>query len=470
MIRYDKIYAQEDCMLFRETETVELKEIVTEEIKREITAFANTKGGEIFVGVRDDGTPVGLDDVDSASLQISSMVRDGIKPDLSMFLRYEIIDIEDKKLLKLTVQEGTDRPYYLTKKGMRVGGVYVRQGFSVAPASDKVIRKMIMETYDNPFDEKRSLEQELTFNDCEKEFSGAGLQFGEKQMRSLKMIGEDGLYTNLAYLVSDQSPFVIDVAVFQGDDMSVFRDRRAYSGALFKVLDDVYSFLDEKNQTLSSFGYRYYRVDIRDYPQTAVRETLVNMIVHRDYSKGANSFIKIFSDRIEFLSVGGLVPGISEDELMIGVSVPRNENLVHLFYRLHIIEAYGTGIGKIFDSYKEYNVKPQITVTENYFRVVLPNVNEAKNEMEKAVREGEKNSALEFHDSGVSHPSSRREEKVIGFIIEHGTITNLECAELLSLSSSTSNRLLRKMTDDGILTEEGKARNTKYCLAPEKKR
>ena len=79
-------------MLFRESETVELKEIVVDEIKKEIIAFANCNGGRLYIGVRDDGEVVGLDDPDKVSLQISNMVRDAIKPDVTMFLHYETIE------------------------------------------------------------------------------------------------------------------------------------------------------------------------------------------------------------------------------------------------------------------------------------------------------------------------------------------------------------------------------------------
>ena len=81
-------------MLFRENETVELKEIVTDDIKKEIIAFANCNGGKLYVGVQDDGTIIGVDDADSISLQISNMVRDAIKPDVTMFFHFETIEEE----------------------------------------------------------------------------------------------------------------------------------------------------------------------------------------------------------------------------------------------------------------------------------------------------------------------------------------------------------------------------------------
>ena len=80
-------------MIFRESETVELKAVVVEDIKKEIIAFANGQGGKLYIGVQDNGEVIGLDDPDGTALQISNMVRDAIKPDLTMFLHYETVEI-----------------------------------------------------------------------------------------------------------------------------------------------------------------------------------------------------------------------------------------------------------------------------------------------------------------------------------------------------------------------------------------
>ena len=141
-----------DCMIFQESETVELKEVIVDDIKKEIIAFANCNGGKLYVGVRDDGTVAGLEDPDNAALQISNMVRDTIKPDITMFLHYETIYENEKKIVVVDIQRGTDRPYYIAKKGMRPEGVYVRQGDSSVPATDAAIRRMIKETDGDHFE------------------------------------------------------------------------------------------------------------------------------------------------------------------------------------------------------------------------------------------------------------------------------------------------------------------------------
>ena len=367
-------------MLFQESETIELKEVVVDDIKKEIIAFANCDGGKLYIGIRDDGTVVGLDNADSVSLQISNMVRDAIKPDVTMFLHYETIVENGKNVVAVDIQRGTDRPYYLASKGMRPEGVYVRQGYSSVPATDTAIRRMIKETDGDRFEAMRSLNQDLTFEETQKEFVLRKIEFGPQQMRTLKLIDQDGLYSNLALLLSDQCVHTIKVAVFQGTDQTIFKDRREFNGSLMQQMNEVYDFIDFRNQTRATIE-KLYRTDVRDYPEIAVREALLNLLVHRDYAFSSSALISIYADRIEFVSIGGLMPGIDLEDVMVGISVCRNQDLANVFYRLHLIEAYGTGMGKIMKAYEGMQEKPVIETTKNAFKIILPNIN-AKHEIE----------------------------------------------------------------------------------------
>ncbi len=166
-------------MIFQESETVELKSIVVDDIKKEIIAFANCEGGKLYIGVQDDGTVIGVDDPDGAAIQVSNMVRDAIKPDLTMFLHYQTLNEDGKQIVAIDVPQGTERPYYIAKKGLRPEGVFVRQGYSSVPATNTAIRRMIKETDGDHFEDMRSLEQNLTFEAARKEFSERNIPFGE---------------------------------------------------------------------------------------------------------------------------------------------------------------------------------------------------------------------------------------------------------------------------------------------------
>ena len=447
-------------MLFQESETVELKEVVVDDIKKEIIAFANCDGGKLYIGVRDDGTVIGLDNADSVSLQISNMVRDAIKPDITMFLHYETIVENGKNVVVVDIQRGTDRPYYLAKKGMRPEGVYVRQGYSSVPTTDTAIRRMIKETDGDRFEAMRCLNQDLTFEATKKEFELRKTDFGPQQMRTLKLIAQDGLYSNLALLLSDQCIHTIKVAVFQGTDQTIFKDRREFTGSLMQQMNEVYDFIDFRNQTRATIE-KLYRVDVRDYPEVAVREALLNLLVHRDYSFSASAFISIYEDRIEFVSIGGLMPGIDLEDVMVGISVCRNQDLANVFYRLHLIEAYGTGMGKIMKAYESMQVKPVIETTKNAFKIILPNIN-AKYETENATVKTKSGTPVTVH---TEKKLSDEEEKILEYARKHGAIIRNDVIGLLEVSASTAARVIRKMVKTNLLEQKGKARNTHYTIA-----
>ena len=444
-------------MKFRKTETIELKSIVMDDLKKEIIAFANCDGGTVYVGVADDGTVLGVENADECALQISNMVRDAIKPDVTMFIHYETLDCEGKAVMAVNVQRGTNRPYYLAKKELRPEGVYVRQGYSSVPATDTAIRQMIKETDGDSFENMRSINQALTFEATKKEFEKRNVAFGQPQMQTLKIVSADGIYTNLGLLLSEQCPHTIKAAVFEGINQNVFKDRREFSGSLMQQLNEVYDYIDFHNQTHATFQ-KLLRSDTRDYPEVAVREALLNSLVHRDYSFRASTLISIYDNRIEFVSIGGLLPGIDLEDILAGISVCRNQNLANVFYRLHLIEAYGTGLTKIMETYEDTSEKPVISTTKNSFKITLPNIN-AKYEAKAAP------APIENIPSTPVLESDSNEQRVLAYVREHGTITRPEAEELLGISASTASRLIRKMIKTGLLLQDGRARSIRYILA-----
>lgn len=436
-------------MTYQESETVELKSVVVDDIKKEIIAFANCEGGKLYIGVQDDGTVVGLDDPDGTALQVSNMVRDAIKPDLAMFLHYETLNEGGKQIVAIDVQQGTERPYYIAKKGLRPEGVFVRQGYSSVPATNTAIRRMIKETDGDHFEEMRSLEQDLTFEAAEKEFAERNILFGEAQMKTLGIMTHDGVYTNLGLLLSDQCVHTIKAAVFQGTTQNEFKDRKEFSGSLFRQMDEVYDYIDFRNQTHSSFQ-KLRRIDQRDYPETAVREALLNLLVHREYSFRASTFISLYTNRIEFTSIGGLVSGVTLKDVMMGISVCRNVKLANVFYRLELIEAYGTGILKIMEAYAGTGKEPKIETSDNAFKIILPNLNVHAEQKEP---------------DAAPLKNSAEEETVIALAKEQGIFTRKDVEKALGISQTTCGRLLKQMIEKGQIIQEGRSRNTHYRLA-----
>lgn len=376
--------------------------------------------------------------------QIINMVRDSIKPDVTMFLRHGIKDINGKKIIAVEIQRGTERPYYLAQKGLRPEGVFVRQGASSVPATDTAIRRMIKDTDGDNFENMRSLEQSLTFEVTNREFQERKIELGLPQMKTLGIMNEDGIYTNLGQLLSDQCNHTVKAAVFEASDQSIFRDRREFSGSLFQQLNEIYGYIDIRNQTRATFD-KLRRIDSRDYPEVAVREALLNSIVHRDYSFSASGLIGIYPDRIEFTTIGGLLTGVSLDDIMLGLSVCRNPKLANVFYRLELIEAYGTGMRKIMKSYEGSRHKPIIETTSNAFKIVLPNLNENYfKERQPLIR--------------------NMEEEVLEFAKNKGAISRKDVEQITELKQTAAGSLLRNLVEQNLLVREGQGKNTEYVV------
>lgn len=431
-------------MIFTESEKLELKQEVTKDICKELIAFANTKGGVICIGVDNKGHVIGIEDTDRVISQLNHMARDTIKPDITMFINYNVIAVENKNIIAVTIQRGTARPYYLREKGLKSSGVYVRSGTSADPASDALIRKMIKETDGDCYETMRSLEQELTFSALNEQLSKRNVPLDEKKMQTLGLISPDGVYSNLAWILSDQSVHSVKAATFKGTDKDIFQDRREFSGSLFRQMEEVYAYLDLRNNTSASFD-GLYRTDKRDYPEEAIREALLNALVHRDYSYSADTLIGVYDDRMEFISIGGLTGDLNLEDIMLGLSVCRNSKLAGIFYRLELIEAYGTGIPKIMHAYAGAGLTPKIEVTANAFKITLPNRNH-----------------LRVRNDYAFHVSENREEYILHFIDQRGYIVRSEADDLLHVSQATSNRILKKMINKGIIYQDGNGPETKY--------
>lgn len=427
-------------MKFIENEVIELKEAFTADIKKEVVAFANTIGGTIYVGVNDAGYICGVENADFVMSQISNTLRDSIKPDVMMFVKISRLTDNNKEYIKVEVEQGTKKPYYLADKGLKPSGVYIRSGTSASPTSEDAIRTMIKLSDGDTFETARSLNQDLTFNSISSEMQMRNLEFTDIQMKNLGIINSDGLFTNLGLLVSDQCTHSVKFAIFQGKDKLIFRDRKEITGSVFELLNDAYKTIDFYNATKATFD-GLLRVDERDYPDDAVREALLNAIVHRDYGFSGSIFINLYSDRLEFVSLGGLIYGLSLEAAMLGASQPRNEKLAALFYRMNLIEAYGTGISKIMSCYKDHRVKPLFENTDGAFRVTLPNVHVSTTE--------------DVSDKYVP---------IMQIFDQKDFITRLDVEQLLEVSTTSAVNLLKELCDLGIIVKKGAGKNTKYTL------
>ena len=423
-----------------ETENIEFKSGFTEEIYKEVIAFANTDGGVLYIGIDNDGNAVGLNNVDDEYTRITNGIRDAILSNATMFVKYTI---QENKVVRITISEGTNKPYYLRSKGLKPNGVYVRQGTSSVQASNEQIRQMIKDSDGDDFESMRSLEQELTFASAVAAFESYGVDFSEEKYLALGMINKnDGLFTNLALLMSDQCQHSIKVAVFGDDENTTFKDNREFKGSIFKQIDEAFRYIMLSNRTSSVFK-GLERIDKSDYPEAALREALLNSVVHRDYSYSGSIIININDKQMEFVSIGGLLPGLTADDIRSGISQPRNKNLAEVFHRLKLIEAYGTGIRRIYKLYENCSVQPRIEVTHNTFKMILPNMSVAE-------------------PLAVETYLTPQKEQILDFISKNGQITEAEIMELLGVKRTRAYTVAKQMCDENLIVAVGRGVNKKY--------
>lgn len=423
-----------------ETENIEFKLQFTDELYKEVIAFANTDGGVIYIGIDNNGNAVGIDNVDENYTRITNGIRDAIMPDVTMFVKYTI---QENRVVRITVGEGSYKPYYLKSKGLKPSGVFVRQGTSSVSASFEQIRTMIKESDGDTFESMRSMEQDLTFKSVKEAFKRYNIEFSKTKYRALGITTQaDELYSNLALIISDQCAHTTKVAVFADKENTKFRDSKEFGGSIFEQLDNTYAYLALCNKTVATFK-GLERIEKIDYPEEALREALLNALVHRDYSFSGSIIINVNDKEMEFISIGGLLPGLSPDDIRSGISQPRNKNLADIFHRLHLIESYGTGIRKIYNLYASCSEQPRIEVTSNTFKIILPNMN----------RISEKESGTVV---------TAQMQKILDYIEENGQITELEIQELLGLKKTRAFILAKQMRDEGLIRVEGRGYNKKY--------
>lgn len=185
-----------------------------------------------------------------------------------------------------------------------------------------------------------------------------------------------------------------------------------------------------------------------------MREALLNTLVHRDYSYSGSIIINVNNSCMEFISIGGLLQGLSAEDIRSGISQPRNRRLAEIFHRLKLIESYGTGIRKIFALYKGCAVQPKIDVTQNTFKMILPNRNADMPEQEALTVAAEK----------PSTEITSQMKIVLDYLAEYQEMTEEELQELLNIKKTRAYLLARQMSENGLIDIIGRGAGKKYKL------
>ncbi len=412
-----------------EDNCTEFKEKYSDSLVKSLIAFSNTKGGKIMIGVDDDGNVVGLEDSDDVAKRCVNVIKDKVRPDITMTTDVRIEQIDGNSIVAIYVHEGDKKPYYLREKGLRAEGVYIREGTSSAPVTEERFQRIMQSIRSVAFESQESFVQDLTFDALRSEFDKKMMTLTAENMESLH-ITHNGAYTQLGFILSDQYDQSMKAAAFNDEYRSEFLERAEFGGSIIKQISDALAFMNRYNR-LSSVITGKYRTDSRAYPVESLREAVVNAVTHRDYSIDDPVLVSIYPDKMTITSPGTLNRNFTMDELLRGVSSLRNRNLAAVLYRLGYIEAYGTGIPRIFGSYKGTFKSPEITVGGSTFTITLP-ANDIADDPAESFLEG-------------------RDE-----------FTRADLEEELNINKSEAVAMIRRMIEDRRIIKIGDGRSTRY--------
>ena len=413
----------------KESRILEFKQDITNTFLKTVSAFANYGTGSILFGVDDNGNHIGISDPKSTRLDIENKINDSIHPRPE----YSIVVNQKSGVITLKVSEGKQKPYLYR------GKAYRRSDTSTVEVDDFELKRLVLEGSNLYFEELPCRRSDLSFQYLEtKMIEKLGIQkINEDILRTLGFINEEKEYINAAAIFADTNQFYgIDIARF-GNSINEILDRETIKGV---------SVLEQYDKAVLAFR-RYYQYETIEgierktvdlLPENAFREAVANSLVHREWDINSHIRIAMFSDRIEVTSPGGLPRGLTKEEYMNGdISNLRNPIIGNMFFRLHYIEMFGTGIRRINDAYKNAPTKPSFKITDHSITVILPCL-------------------------GKEMVVNTNEQRLLDVLKIGRVLSSVEIAAELGWSKAKTIRVLNALIDAGYIQKDGSGRGTHY--------
>ncbi len=422
--------------MFKESLNLEFKEKISKAFLKTVSAYANYIDGRIIFGISDSGEIIGIDSSDKTRLTIENMINDSFNPRPEYKL--ETIEVDGKSLIELYVYEGNDKPYYYKNKAFK------RYDTSSVEVDRIALNKLILDGMNKNYEELNSNLTSPNFDYLQKYLiEEAGIaSLTTDILITLKLMNKEGIVNIAGELLSDDNNLnnsVIDIIRF-GDNINQILDRRTFANnSVLWQFDQALKIFETYYEYEEIIGFKRVKKEL--IPKEAFREALANSIVHRDWYVDSKIQISMYNDRIEIVSPGGLPHGLSEDDYINkNISNLRNSILSNVFYRLNIIEQFGTGVKRIKEAYKTYNTNPLFSVSENYITVVLPIDNQVKVDL------------------------SIDEDNIYKLLIKHGELSRNEIDELTGFNKSKTIRNLNKLITLNLIIKIGSGPSTKYNI------
>lgn len=414
----------------KESRDLEFKQQITNTFLKTVSAFSNFGSGTILFGVDDDGRAIGISDPDQASLDIENRINDNItpKPDFSFSINRRT------NVISLNISEGRYKPY------LYEGKAYRRSGTATIEADQIELKRLILEGENLYYEELPCGTDSLQFSYFESKLQSI-LEITEISgdiLRTFGFYNNEKKYNIAAALFADKNTFSgIDIARF-GDSINEILDRETFSEM---------SILKQYDLAIAMYRryYQYEKIEgierkrIQNIPEAAFREAAANALVHRTWDINSHIRIFMFGDRAEIISPGGLPKSITKEEYLNGyISNFRNPIIGNVFFRLHYIEIFGTGIRRIMEAYEESTVKPTFDITDNSVKVVLPCI--------------------------LMNPDITSDEQKIIDLLNNGIrLSSRDVAEKTGWNKAKTVRALNNLRENGYIKRIGSGPGTKYA-------
>jgi len=434
-----------------ESKTLEFKEKLpsNESIAKTVIAFSNTAGGKLVIVISDDLKIIGIDDNNLFEIKdkIASIVYDSCYPNI--LPEIYTLTIQDKLLLVIEVFRGNLIPYYL-KKEKRENGTYLRLGATNRKAGIENIIELERQRNNISYDEE--INYSIDFNKLDlspiyNEFKKQDKHLDINKLKNLKLIKEESskIYATNALLIAlgYYEHCEVKCARFKGTTMEIFIDKKEYKLDIFSTLQKTLAFI-QNHINLRGEIKGLYRVDSYEIPTEALREAIINALIHRDYTNfGKDIKVGIYDDIVNIVSPGGLPHNITLEDVNNGRSETRNKILANLFKELELIEKWGTGINRIKRLCIKKGLREPIFDEKNDF-IDIEFFRENKKTTQETTQEIKKGST---------------KEKIVQYIIENKYITRDELASKIGVSTNAIKQHLANLKKENKIKRIGSTKS-----------
>lgn len=438
-----------------ESNRIEFKRKLNDKLEREVVAFLNyCEGGIIYIGIDDDGTVLGVDDIDSTQLIIADRIKNNIQPPTLGLYDVVTEEMQGKSVIKIIISSGNEKPYYLRSKGMCESGCFIRTGSSVQPMPYDMITELFSRRTRCSLSKIESPRSDLTFEQLKIYYEERGLMLNSRFKQSLELLTPDGKLNYIAYLLSDENSTSIKVAKYDGNNKINLTENEEYGFcSLIKAAKSVLNKFDIENITKTKITSKE-RIEKNLADKVALREAIINAIVHNDYSSEVPPVFEIFSDRFVITSYGGLPEGLSQEEFFSCCSKPRNRELMRVFKDVGLVEQLGSGMERILSAYDSSIFK----LSSHFMKVTFEFPESA------AIKSGDKKAAIKSGDKKQTYKYIKQKSVILEHLKAHDDITAAKAAEILNLKPTRTKEILSKMVAENLLICKGANRNRIYFI------